>query len=505
MKRLGLTMTTTAILLASLSPAWAGKADDTLRVTIRDALANIDPYYNGQGSGVMLQKHAWDTLVHRDPESGAMQPLLAVKWTQVDDLTIDFELRPGVTFHNGDPFTADDVVYTIQTVIAPGSKVANPSNFTHIASAEKTGDLSVRLKLKTPFPAALEFLAATTPIWPKAYREKVGADEYAKKPVGTGPYKIVKLDGVGEIVTERFDGYFAGPKPKPAIRTVIFRAVADPTAQMAELIGGKADWIEDVAADQLQSLSRMPNVQTLATPVNSLVYLTLNGAGRDNPQSPLKNVKVRQAIAYAIDRQAMARQFQPGGSKVLNIACYEQQFACDQGKARAFAYDPAKAKALLEEAGYKDGFSIKLYNYLAPSWVAAVQNYLGAVGIKAQIEQMQISALFPMFQRGELPLNLGRWGGGDIGDPSYYLQYFFGGTALDQARDEEVTALVKAAVSNSNADQRKAAYEKAFALVSDRVYQLPLFTYVKTYGMTKSLDFKPSSDSWARFYLASWK
>lgn len=495
-----------ALTLMSTSSLIAGKADDTLRVTIRDAVPNIDPYYNGQGVGLVLQRHIWDTLIYRNTQTGEMEPLLATGWTMVDDLTIDFDLRPGVTFHNGDPFTADDVVYTINTIIDPENKVFNPGSYAHLAGAEKLDDLKVRIKLKTQFPAVYDYLAAYTPIWPKAYRESVGAEEYAKKPVGTGPYKVTKLDGVGELVTERFEDYpEGGAKTKPAIQHVVFRTVAEPTAQMAELIGGKTDWIEDVNADQIDNLSRLPTVQTLQLPVDSLVYLTFNAAGRDNPDSPITNLKVRQAIAHAIDREAMARQFQPGGSKVLNVVCYEKQFACDQSDAAHYDYDPAKAKALLAEAGFADGVSVKLYSYLHPAWAAATQNYLAAVGINAEIGQMQVSALIPMFTKGELPLNLGRWGGGEIGDPSYYTQYFFGGTALDQARDAEVTELVQAAATSTDEAARLEAYRKVFRMISERVYQLPLFTYVKAYGMSKDLDFRGSPDGWARFYEASWK
>ena len=115
-------------------------------------------------------------------------PLLATAWEYPDPTTIDFTLRPGVKFHNGDPFTADDVVYTIQSILTD-PKAAVPGNFAFIAGAEKLGDMKVRVKLKTIFPAALEYFAMTLPIYPKAYREKVGGERYSKAPIGTGPYR----------------------------------------------------------------------------------------------------------------------------------------------------------------------------------------------------------------------------------------------------------------------------------------------------------------------------
>ncbi|SFU21799.1 ABC transporter substrate-binding protein [Mesorhizobium sp. YR577] len=490
--------------LAGSAPALAGKADDTLRVTLRDAIPNVDPYYNTQAAGLIIAIHVWDTLLIRDPETFELKPGLALEWKLVDDRTTEFKLRPDVKFHDGEPFTADDVVYTLNTIIAD-KKVATPSNYTWIEKAEKVDDLTVRVIAKKPFPAALAYLSSITPIWPKAYREKVGAEEFAKKPIGTGPYKIAAIDSSGEIRLERFDDYFAGsPKGKPAIRNIVFRAVADPTTQMAELIGGKADWIQDINADQFESLSKLPTVKTLRAEVQRIAYVNLAGGGRDNPDSPLKNIKVRQAIFHAIDRETMAKQFMPGGSGVPDIVCFDTQFGCDQSKAVHYDYDPEKAKALLAEAGYPNGFDTELYTYLTPSWGGAIQNYLKAVGINATIQQQAVAAVIKAAQEGKTPLAIAAWSGFGINEVSPYLQYFFTGNVLDQARDEEIHKLVDAGGSTNDEAARLKAYNEAFHLISERAHFLPLFSYVKNYGMSKDLNFKAFKDDWSRFYLATW-
>ena len=175
-----------AVTLVPAAPAWAQKSANTLRVAWRDAVPNVDPYYNSLRTGLVLAHQAWDTLVYRDPDTFQIKPLLATSWKQTDDTTWEFELRAGVTFHDGSPFTADDVVYTIKTVLAD-KDVAVPSNFAYLAGAEKIDDLHVRVKLRRVFPAALEYLSMTLPIWPKAYRERVGADAYSKAPIGSWP------------------------------------------------------------------------------------------------------------------------------------------------------------------------------------------------------------------------------------------------------------------------------------------------------------------------------
>jgi len=493
------------LMLSGMASAWAGKADDTLRITLRDAIPNVDPYYNTQRAGLIMATHVWDTLIDRDPTTSKLVPGLATEWRNVDDLTIEFKLRPDVKFQNGDTFSADDVVYTINTVIAD-KKVATPSNYAWIAGADKVDGLTVRVRLKKPFPVALEYLASVTPIWPKAYRERVGEEEYSRRPVGTGPYAITKLEGAGEIRMERFEGRFTGGgKPRPAIKTIIFRSVADPTTQMAELIGGKADWIEDVNADQFNNLAGLPNVATLRAEAQRMAYIVMNAAGRDNPESPIRDVRVRQAISYAIDRETMARQFMPGGSRVPDIVCFDTQFGCNSAGTIHYSYDPMKAKALLAEAGHSNGIDVELYSYLAPPWGGAIQNYLRAVGINARLNQVQVSAAIQLFQQGKLPLAIGAWGGFGVNDVSTYLQYFFTATALDQARDPKLQQLVEQGGGTNDADARLKAYNEAFKVIAAQAYFLPLFTYVKNYAFTKDLDFKAYPDDWLRFYRASWK
>ena len=165
--------------LLGVAPAAAQKSADTLRIVMRDALPNVDPYYNNLRTGVVMHHQAWDTLVYRNPDTFKIEPLLATEWKTPNPTTIEFTLRPNVKFHDGSSLTADDVVYTLTVAADPNSKVSTPANYNWIDKAEKTGDLSVRVTLKRPTPAALEYFALVIPIYPKAYREKVGPEGYA--------------------------------------------------------------------------------------------------------------------------------------------------------------------------------------------------------------------------------------------------------------------------------------------------------------------------------------
>ncbi len=215
---------------------------------------------------------------------------------------------------------------------------------------------------------------------------------------------------------------------------------------------------------------------------------------------------MRQALFYAIDRKSMAEQFMPGGSRVPDVVCFSGQFGCNASNAvQHYDYDPKKAKALLAEAGYPNGFDTELFTYLTPAWGGALQNYLRAVGINAKLQQLQVAAVIQAAQQGKTPLALAGWGGFGVNEVSSYLQYFFTGTPFDQALDKDIHALVNLGASSTDPKVRAKAYDDAFRLVSERAHFMPLFTYVKNFGMSKDLNFKPHSDDRARFYLASWK
>ena len=493
-----------AVLPLCVAPALAQKSANTLRVTWRDAVPNVDPYYNQLRTGLVLAHQAWDTLIYRDPDTFQIKPLLATTWKQTDDTTWEFELRPGVKFHDGSPFGADDVVYTINTVLTD-KQVAVPSNYAYLAGAEKIDDLHVRVKLKRIFPAALEYMSMTLPIWPKAYRERVGADAYSREPVGTGPYRITKVDGMAQINLERNEAYFDGPKGHPAIAKLQIHEVADATTEITEILSGRADWIWQFNPDQFENISRVPTLQAVRAESMRIGYMQLDAAGRTGADNPLTKLKVRQAIAHAIDRVTIARQLVQGGSRVLDAACYPTQFGCDQAVATKYDYDPAAAKKLLAEAGYPDGFDTELVTYVLPQYSGAIQNYLKAVGINARVSQLQVGAVVQRTIAGQNPITAGTWGSYSINDVSAILPFYFDGGANDYARDPEVQKLVAEGNATTDVDERRKAYSAVLRRVSDQMYWLPLHTYVTTYAFSRQLSFKAFPDELPRFFLASWK
>jgi peptide/nickel transport system substrate-binding protein len=507
-RRAALLSTTAAVGLAAAPTAFAQKSADTLRILFNDAVPNIDMYFNSQRTGLILAHQAWDMLVHRDPATFELKPSLATDWKFAEDNTLDLNIRQGVKFHDGSALSADDVVYTIGMAIDPASKVAVPSNYAWIDKVEKTGDFAVRIHMKKPTPAALEYLAMVMPIHPKAYREKVGPEGFSAKPIGAGPYRIAKNDQGKEVVFERFEDYWAGsPKGKPAIKTLHVRFVPDLATSVTELLAQRADWIWNINPDQADNINKMPYLQAVRQESMRVGYLSIDAAGRSGAGNPLTNLKVRQAIWHAVDRKTFAEKLVGGGSRVPPAPCFPSQFGCDADAAVKYDYDPAKAKALMAEAGFANGFDIEFVTYVQPtSWPAAVQNYLQAVGIRAKINQLQVAPAIQKAQRGEAPLYMGSWGSYSINDVSAILPVMFGAGALDNySKDPELEKLVAEGGATSDPEVRKKAYSAAIKIATEKAYWLPINTYVNTYAFAKSLDFKTYADELPRFYLAKWK
>ncbi len=215
-------------LLAITSEARAQPTADTLRISWRGVISNLDPYANQSRAGFVIAHEVWDTLVYRNPNDFKIEPLLATSWAWDDDRALTFALRAGVVWHNGDPFSAEDVVYTINT-LASDRRLSAPAIYNWLEGADVVDTLRVRIRLKRPTPAALEYFAMTIWIWPKAYRERVGREGFARAPIGSGPYRVTRdrgaqSDAIARVELVRFDRYYVGsPKGRPAIARIVAR------------------------------------------------------------------------------------------------------------------------------------------------------------------------------------------------------------------------------------------------------------------------------------------
>lgn len=493
------------LLVSTSGPVIASKKDNTVRFAYDQVLENIDPFFNNVRLGVIMSHAVWDTLIYRDPVTNEYKPQLATSWKWVDDKTLELELRQGVKFHNGEEFDADDVVYTLNFTSDPANKATAQQNINWVEKAEKVDKFKVRIKTRRAFPAAIEYLAAQLVMHPNEYYAKVGPKGMNEKPVGTGPYKVAENQIGKTIKLERNADYWAGSqKPKATVEKVEVRMIPDRQTQVAEMLSGGLDLIMNVPVEQADQLKTVPHLGVKTGATMRIVFLSFN-ALPDGPSAPLRDVKVRQAINHAIDRDKMAKELVGEGVIPINTICFPSQFGCTDEGTKRYPYDPAKAKALLAEAGLKDGFEVDLFGYRERSQTEAMVNYLRAVGIKANLKFMQYAAMRDQNRANKVPISHQTWGSYSINDASASVSVYYKGIDDDSVKDPEIIALLEKADTTVDTTERKATYKKALGLIAERAYAVPLYALTTNYVAAKELDFKAYPDELPRFWEMKWK
>jgi peptide/nickel transport system substrate-binding protein len=490
---------------AAATPAVAAKRDNTIRFAYDQVPENVDPYFNNVRIGFIIGQQVWDTLIYRDPKTSEYKPQLATSWTWVNDKTLELELRRGVKFHNGDEFDADDVVYTLNFVSKPESRVVTRQNVDWIERAEKLDKYKVRIVTKRPFPAAIEYLAGPVVIHPHKYYSKVGPQGMNEHPVGSGPYRVVE-HAIGKFIRlERNVDYFRdSAKPQPKVDKIEIRFIPDDQTRVAEMLAGGLDMIMSVAPDQAQQLKSVPHLQVKSGETMRYVFLQFNTT-EATPAPQLRDLRVRKAVMYAIDREAMIKSIVGEGARLLHTVCFPSQFGCTDAGAPRYAYDPARAKQLLAEAGFPDGFEIDLYAYRERNQTEAMIGYLRAVGIKANLRFMQYPAMRDAMRSGKAPMIHQTWGSFSVNDVSAATPVFHKFTPDDLNRDAEVRDLLEQGDSTVDPNARKQAYAKALVLIAERLYAIPLYSLPTYYVAAKDLDFTAYPDELPRFWEMSWK
>jgi peptide/nickel transport system substrate-binding protein len=502
--RLGLPAALLAATVA-ITPALAGKRDNSIRFADEQALDHLDPYYNTVRIGVIMSQQVWDTLIYRDPVTSEYKGLLATSWKRIDDKTLELELRRGVKFHNGAEFDADDVVYTFNFVSKRENRALQEQFVSWIDHVEKLDKYKVRIVAREPTPAAIEYLAGIMVIHPHEYYAKVGPKGMNEKPIGTGPYMVTEHALGKYIRLARNPNYFKdSPKAQPKVATIEVRFIPDRQTQVAEVLSGGLDLIRNVAPDQAEQLRTVPTLNVVTTEIMRYGFLQMDSTDR-MPASPLRDVRVRKAIMHAIDRATIVKQLVGQGSRVLNSPCYPSQFGCtDQGVPR-YAYDPGKSKQLLAEAGFGNGLALDLYAYRDRELAEAMIGYLRAVGITANLRYVQYAAMRDAVRAGKATLAYWTWGSNSINDVSAGVSVFHKFLPDDANRDPEVRDLMIRGDTAMDPEMRKAAYAKALALIEEHAYVLPIQTVPTAYVAAKDLTFEAYTDEIPRFWEMSWK
>jgi len=363
-----------------------GEMRFALYVTV--APAWLDPAEAGPGFGtpfwIMYGLH--DALVKPMP-GNPMAPSLAESWTESPDrLVYEFALRKGLKFHNGDPFTAEDVAFSFQR--AKGAQLKEKVKEVVVVDPYK-----VRFVLHEPWPDFMTFYgtlaSAASWITPKNYFEKVGIDGFRKNPIGLGPYKFVSMNPGIELVMEANESYW---RKVPSVKRLVFRSVPEGSTRLAMLKRDEVDVAYLLEGELGESIRNDPKLKLAFS--GGVATFLLDFFDMWDPKSPWADQRVRKAASLAIDRQALSDADTLGASKVNgNIVLKSMQFALPIDPD---PYDPVQAKKLLAEAGYPNGFDAGDFHAVPPYFATgeAIVGYLGAIGIRTRLRTMERAAFF---------------------------------------------------------------------------------------------------------------
>jgi peptide/nickel transport system substrate-binding protein len=438
-----------------------------------------------------------DALVK--PLPGAdMAPCLAESWTESEDgLSYEFTLRQGLSFHNGDPFTAEDVKFSFTRYKGTSAKLLHE----RVKAVEVLDPYRLRFVLHAPWPDFLTFYAtpATGAAWivPKRYIERVGDDGFKRHPVGLGPYRFIRSDPGVELVLEAHEGYW---RKAPTIKRVIFKGVPERPTRLAMLKTGEADIAYLMIGDEAAAVKADPKLRLAEVIPPAVWYLEFTEQW--DPKSPWHDQRVRLAANLAIDKQAINETERLGLSRLTGSIIPSQfQFALPL---EPYPYDPARAKQLLAEAGYPHGFDAGDLNPAPPFFTKgeAIANYLAAVGIRTKMRTMERAAFMGAWRekrlKGILMVASGAAGNAATRLEAFVLSsgvYAYGGHPdLDELFQQQ-------AVERDHA-KRQMLLHQMQRLIHARVMHAPIFEPVTLHGVGPRVE-EPAVGMNALLYFAA--
>ncbi|NIA70966.1 ABC transporter substrate-binding protein [Pelagibius litoralis] len=500
------------ILSAGITAGALAETNGTeLRIGVSGAFNSVDPMFHNLTPNLDVSKHLFDGLVKLD-ENLELKPGLAQSWKLVNDTVWEFKLRPGVKFHDGKLLMPEDVIFSIER--APN--VPNsPSSFAgYVTSVERVIEidpLTIHVETKEPNPTLPRDLVNIS-ILSKSAAEGKTTDDFNKgaAAVGTGPFKFVEFEHGRRIVLARNGGYWG---EMPAWEKVTILPITNSAARVASLLTGDVDVIAGIPPIDLPKLRENSKITIVSGPQSRIFYLQIdhrdrapmvfNNDGEVFDKNPLQDLRVRQAMSKAINRQLLIDRVMEGeavpAGQILPNGFYGANPTLDQ----ADAYDPEGARKLLTEAGYPDGFRMTLTTShdrypTAESMVQAIAQMLTRVGIKTDVELAPHSIFRKRGRAGELSVQFGGWG--NDGATSFMVGVLhtpdkergfgpanrgvYSNPAFDQALEE--------ALRTMDVDERLGKIRKATEMVINDLAIIPLYWATHSWGMRKDLAFIPN-------------
>jgi peptide/nickel transport system substrate-binding protein len=474
------------VLLSTAGPA-AAAPEGTMTWGVHITLASrwLDP---AETEGIItpfMVLYALHDAVVKPMPAGINTPSLAESFTQSKDgLTYEFVLRKGVRFHNGEPVTAADVKFSFERYKGAGAKLLKE----RVREVQIVDPGRVRFHLKEPWPDFMTFYgtSATGAAWvvPKAYVEKVGEDGFKRAPIGAGPYKFVSFNPGVELVMEANESYW---RKTPNVKRLVLRSLPEETTRAAALKKGEVDIAYLLTGPVAEDVQRTPGFKLVA-PKESQGTFWLDLPDQWDPKSPWADVRVRRAASHAIDRQAlnMAETLgfsKPTGSLIPRALEFSRFYEPD-------AFDPAKSRRLLAEAGYPNGFDAGDFYPWPPyfSMGEALVSYLQSVGIRSRMRTMERAAMTTAWREKKLKnVIVGITGAG--GNAATRLDAYVSRNGIYTAGVfPEVEDLFQRQARETDVKRREALIHQVQQILYDRMTHVPIYELAFIWGVGPTVD-----------------
>ena len=460
----------------------------------------MDPGRSTQVLTVNYFYNLYDSLTRWDAGL-QLQPGLATSWKAVNDITWEFTLRPGVKFHDGSPLTAEDVRATIERNLVPGKTVVT-AGFTTIESVQAASPTLVRVVTRKPDPLLPVRMAQMgSQILPARLTTDEGAKELARRPIGSGAYRFVEWVKDERLVMEANRDWWGWEGRPPSVDRVLWKAIPDDFPRLVALEKGDADIVTSVPPDRIRSVAEGRNTRVVSVPSTRTVEFNINST-----QPPLSDKRVRQALHYALDVPAIIRSLFAGLGRPLVGGLADTDFGYNPAL-KPYPYDPARARALLAEAGSPGGIDVTLHAGMGTmvndkQLLEVIADMWAKVGIRARVAMMEMGARQRMVNERALPpgglllINVqstlldadgSLW---RILHPTGLGGRYWAGSQPGHRFHE----VMEQARYTLDPKKRKALYVEATQLFDDEKPWLELFQEVIVYGTSKRVTFRPRPD-----------
>ena len=499
-------------------PAAATAKEREVSIGLQAAITSMDPHYHNLSPNNSMMLHVFEPLIKRD-DNQKLVPGLATSWKALDDLTWEFKLRKNVRFHDGSPFTAEDVVFTLKRVPNVPNSPSSFATFTKpIVDVKVVDPHTFVFKTANPHVLLPSDLASVM-IVSRLHGEKAATSDYnsGKAAIGTGPYKFAEYVPNQRVTLKANFGYWGGEEPWDK---VTFKILTNPAARVAALLSGDVQMIETVPTADIGKFAKDPKYSVVDKVSNRVIYVHLNQrdntpppfvTGKDGKPlqgNPFKDARVRKALSMAINRDAIADRVMEKRA-VPAAQLLPDVFFGTSKKLKPAKHDPEGAKKLLAEAGYPNGFAMTVHGtnnrYINDDKIAqAIAQFYTRIGVDTKVETMPANVYFTRATKGEFGYMLLGWGteSGEQGSSlrsllaTYDAAKGMGVTNRGRYSNPELDGLIAQAMSTIDDKKREALIQKAAELAMNDTALIPIHYEVSTWATMKSHRDTPRTDQY---------